>query len=260
MATPRGRGILKFTLSLARHYSYVWSCSWRRSVVIWIMAARSIFAPIDLPQIWHERHKLIIASVCYVFRRAFVHSNNTAYVDISYKQALKTVFNVSGWHRWLGSRFGRFTDKFWCWKYGVGSTFGPCSIWVSVSCRTSRSKKLDRIKNSSLFEARLVPLSEMGVDQARLNTIAHVFYLLEIEKRAMGIFYITVIAIFSQWALLSGKLSPCSISQQSKRWLMCVSIIDFRLAGCEGQERQIACRYDFSSGVDVARSEQSSIR
>ncbi|AWY00095.1 cobalt transporter [Marinomonas primoryensis] len=119
------------------------------------------FAPIDLPQYGMNVTTLLLPlfAMSVVARR--IISNNTAYVDISYKQALKLSFTYQGGIvAWVA---------FWAF-YGQGfgaenmasvATFGLAYMSVVLLepvldlAVLAGAKSLNRIKNSSLFEARL---------------------------------------------------------------------------------------------------------
>jgi ABC-type Co2+ transport system permease subunit len=119
------------------------------------------FAPIDLPQYGMNVTTLLLPlfAMSVVARR--IISNNTAYVDISYKQALKLSLTYQGGIvAWVA---------FWAF-YGQGfgaenmasvATFGLAYMSVVLLepvldlAVLAGAKSLNRIKNSSLFEARL---------------------------------------------------------------------------------------------------------
>ncbi len=119
------------------------------------------FAPIDLPQYGMNVTTLLLPlfAMSVVARR--IISDNTAYVDISYKQALKLSLTYQGGIvAWVA---------FWAF-YGQGfgaenmasvATFGLAYISVVLLepvldlAVLAGAKSLNRIKNSSLFEARL---------------------------------------------------------------------------------------------------------
>lgn len=119
------------------------------------------FAPIDLPQYGMNVTTLLLPlfAMSVVARR--IISNNTAYVDISYKQALKLSLTYQGGTvAWVA---------FWAF-YGQGfgaenmasvATFGLAYMSVVLLepvldlAVLAGAKSLNRIKNSSLFEARL---------------------------------------------------------------------------------------------------------
>tara|TARA_R110001599_G_scaffold22482_1_gene82847 strand:+ start:48649 stop:49320 length:672 start_codon:yes stop_codon:yes gene_type:complete len=119
------------------------------------------FAPIDLPQYGMNVTTLLLPlfAMSVVARR--IISDNTAYVDISYKQALKLSFTYQGGIvAWVA---------FWAF-YGQGfgaenmasvATFGLAYMSVVLLepvldlAVLAGAKSLNRIKNSSLFEARL---------------------------------------------------------------------------------------------------------
>jgi ABC-type Co2+ transport system permease subunit len=119
------------------------------------------FAPIDLPQYGMNVTTLLLPlfAMSVVARR--IISDNTAYVDISYKQALKLSLTYQGGIvAWVA---------FWAF-YGQGfgaenmasvATFGLAYISVVLLepvldlVVLAGAKSLNRIKNSSLFEARL---------------------------------------------------------------------------------------------------------
>jgi len=91
-------------------------------------------------------------------------------VDISYKQAIKTVFNVSRWHRCLGRVLGVLRQGFGAENMSVGKrrlAFAYMSVvWLEPvfrSCRTAGAKSLNRIKILHYLEARLFHLSEMSL-------------------------------------------------------------------------------------------------
>jgi ABC-type Co2+ transport system permease subunit len=119
------------------------------------------FAPIDLPQYGMNVTTLLLPlfAMSVVARR--IISNNTAYVDISYKQALKLSLTYQGGIvAWVA---------FWAF-YGQGfgaenmasvATFGLAYMSVVLLepvldlAVLAGAKSLNRVKNSSLFEARL---------------------------------------------------------------------------------------------------------
>lgn len=119
------------------------------------------FAPIDLPQYGMNVTTLLLPlfAMSVVARR--IISDNTAYVDISYKQALKLSLTYQGGIvAWVA---------FWAF-YGQGfgaenmasvATFGLAYMSVVLLepvldlAVLAGAKSLNRIKNSSLFEARL---------------------------------------------------------------------------------------------------------
>ena len=119
------------------------------------------FAPIDLPQYGMNVTTLLLPlfAMSVVARR--IISNNTAYVDISYKQALKLSLTYQGGTvAWVA---------FWAF-YGQGfgaenmasvATFGLAYMSVVLLepvldlAVLAGAKSLNRVKNSSLFEARL---------------------------------------------------------------------------------------------------------
>ncbi|GAA0246041.1 energy-coupling factor ABC transporter permease [Marinomonas primoryensis] len=119
------------------------------------------FAPIDLPQYGMNVTTLLLPlfAMSVVARR--IISDNTAYVDISYKQALKLSLTYQGGIvAWVA---------FWAF-YGQGfgaenmasvATFGLAYMSVVLLepvldlAVLAGAKSLNRVKNSSLFEARL---------------------------------------------------------------------------------------------------------
>lgn len=119
------------------------------------------FAPIDLPQYGMNVTTLLLPlfAMSVVARR--IISDNTAYVDISYKQALKLSLTYQGGIvAWVA--FWAFYGKgFGAENMASVATFGLAYMSVVLLepvldlAVLAGAKSLNRVKNSSLFEARL---------------------------------------------------------------------------------------------------------
>lgn len=119
------------------------------------------FAPIDLPQYGMNVTTLLLPlfAMSVVARR--IISDNTAYVDISYKQALKLSLTYQGGIVVWVAFWAFYGQGFGAENMASVATFGLAYMSVVLLepvldlAVLAGAKSLNRVKNSSLFEARL---------------------------------------------------------------------------------------------------------